>query len=89
MSQGPLYEKGCSIFSLGCILKSLRQDGKSLGDGLVETFASSPLSRTYFGLLVGVPGEGNSVVGNLLNVADSVKTLLVVSCGEWVETGGR
>lgn len=40
------------------------------------------LSRSYFGLLVGVPGEGNGVIGNLLDVADGVETLLVVSCGK-------
>ena len=35
---------------------------------------------SYFGLLVGVPGEGNGVVGNLLDVANGVEALLVVSC---------
>lgn len=50
-------------------------------------FASSP--RTYFGLLVGVPGERNSIVGNLLDVADGVETLLVVSCGERLERVGE
>lgn len=33
----------------------------------------------YLGLLVGVPGEGNGVVGNLLNVGNGVEALLVVS----------
>lgn len=35
----------------------------------------------YLCLLVDVPGEGNGVVGDLLNVADGVETLLVVGCG--------
>ena len=34
----------------------------------------------YLGLLVGVPGERNGIVGNLLNVANGVEALLVVSC---------
>lgn len=33
----------------------------------------------YFGLIVGVPGEGNGVVGNLLDVANGVEALFVVS----------
>lgn len=35
---------------------------------------------THLGLLVDVPGEGNGVVGDLLDVADGVEALLVVSC---------
>lgn len=38
------------------------------------------LLLSYFGFLVGVPGEGNGIVGNLLNVANGVEALLVVSC---------
>ncbi len=38
------------------------------------------LLLSYFGLLIGVPGEGNGVIGNLLDVANGVKALLVVSC---------
>lgn len=34
---------------------------------------------SYFGLLVRVPGEGNGIVGNLLNVVDCVEALLIVS----------
>lgn len=40
------------------------------------------LSWSYFGLLISVPGEGNGVIGNLLDVADGVETLLVVSCSK-------
>lgn len=47
------------------------------------------LLRSYFGLLVGVPGEGNGVVGNLLDVGDGVEALFVVSCGEQVGRVGR
>lgn len=35
---------------------------------------------SYFGLFIGVPGERNGVVGNLLDVTDGVEALLVVSC---------
>ena len=35
---------------------------------------------SYFGLLAGVPGEGNGIIGNLFNVANGVEALLVVSC---------
>lgn len=35
---------------------------------------------TYLCLLVDVPGEGYGIVRNLLNVADGVEALLVVSC---------
>lgn len=38
------------------------------------------LLLSYFGFLVGVPSEGNGIVGNLLNVANGVEALLVVSC---------
>lgn len=38
------------------------------------------LLLSYFGLLVGVPREGNCIIGNLLNVANGVEALLVVSC---------
>lgn len=38
------------------------------------------LLLSYFSLLIGVPGEGNGVIGNLFDVADGVETLLVVSC---------
>lgn len=38
------------------------------------------LLLSYFGLLVGVPGEGNGIIGNLLDVTDGVEALLVVSC---------
>lgn len=38
------------------------------------------LLLSYFGLLIGVPSEGNGVVGNLFNVANGVEALLVVSC---------
>lgn len=34
---------------------------------------------SYFGLLVGVPSEGNGVIGNLLDVANGVEALFVVS----------
>lgn len=34
----------------------------------------------HLGLLVGVPGERNGVIGNLLDVANGVEALLVVSC---------
>lgn len=37
---------------------------------------------TYFGLLIGVPSEGNCIIRNLLNVANSVEALLVVSCDD-------
>lgn len=35
---------------------------------------------THLRLLVDVPGEGNGVVRDLLDVADGVEALLVVSC---------
>lgn len=35
---------------------------------------------TYLCFLVDVPGEGYGIVGDLLNVADGVEALLVVSC---------
>lgn len=34
---------------------------------------------SYFGLIVGVPGEGNGIIGNLLDVANGVEALFVVS----------
>lgn len=34
---------------------------------------------SYFGLIAGVPGEGNGVIGNLLDVANGVEALFVVS----------
>lgn len=43
------------------------------------------LLLSYFGLLIGVPGEGNGIVGNLFNVANSVEALLVVSCNNQQE----
>lgn len=33
---------------------------------------------SYFGLIAGVPGEGNGVIGNLLDVSNGVETLFVV-----------
>lgn len=35
---------------------------------------------SYLGLLIDVPGEGDGVVGDLLNVVDGVEALLVISC---------
>ena len=35
---------------------------------------------THLGLLVHVPGEGNGIVGDLLDVPDGVEALLVISC---------
>lgn len=35
---------------------------------------------SHLGLFVGVPGERNGVIGNLLDVANGVEALLVVSC---------
>lgn len=40
------------------------------------------LLLSYFGFVICVPGEGNGVVGNLLDVADGVEALLVVSCNK-------
>lgn len=34
---------------------------------------------TYLRLIVDVPGEGNGVIGDLLNVADGVEAFFVVS----------
>lgn len=39
--------------------------------------------KAYLGLLVDVPGEGDGVVGDLLDVADGVEALLVV---RWQDT---
>ncbi len=39
------------------------------------------LLSSYFGLFIGVPGEGNGIVGNLLNISNGVEALLIVSCG--------
>lgn len=34
----------------------------------------------YLGLFVDVPGEGDCIVGDFLNVADCVEALLVIRC---------
>lgn len=39
-------------------------------------------SETYLCLLVDVPCEGDSVVGDLFDIADGIKAFLVVSCGQ-------
>lgn len=39
-------------------------------------------SNAYLCLLVDVPCERDSVVGDLLDVADGVKAFFVVSCGQ-------
>lgn len=37
----------------------------------------------HLSLLIDVPGEGDGVVGDLLNVADCVEALFVVSWEPW------
>lgn len=39
-------------------------------------------SKAYLCLFIDVPCEGDSIVGDLLNVADGIKAFFVVSCGQ-------
>lgn len=39
-----------------------------------------PSWPAHLGLLIHIPGEGNGVVGDLLDVPDGVEALLVISC---------
>lgn len=41
--------------------------------------ASRVYSKLFLRLIVDVPGEGNGVIGNLLDVADGVEAFFVVS----------
>lgn len=38
------------------------------------------VSLSHLGFLIGVPGEGNGIVGDLLDVADGIEALLVIGC---------
>lgn len=35
---------------------------------------------THFCFFIHIPGEGNSIIGNLFDVANRIKALLVISC---------